>query len=149
MLRVLSSLFTFAGKAHVVPVGFNPCRGIEYFPEEGRERYLTTPELARIGEAIREAETIGLPYAVDQTKPKAKHAPKEANRRTVIGPHAAAALRLLIFTGARLREILHLKWDHIDFERGLTPAADQQDRQEDHRAERACPGDFKRTATRK
>lgn len=119
LLRVLSSLFTFAGKAHAVPIGFNPCRGIEHFPEEGRERYLTTPELARIGEAIREAETVGLPYAVDQSKPTAKHAPKEANRRTVIGPHAAAALRLLIFTGARLREILHLKWDQIDFERGL------------------------------
>jgi integrase len=119
LLRVLSSLFTFGGKAHAVPIGFNPCRGIEHFPEEGRERYLTTSELARIGEAIREAETIGLPYAVDQSKPTAKHAPKEANRRTVIGPHAAAALRLLIFTGARLREILHLKWDQIDFERGL------------------------------
>ena len=119
LLRVLSSLFGFAAKAHVVPVGFNPCRGIEYFPEEGRERYLTTPELAQIGEAIREAETIGLPYTVDATKPKAKHAPKEDNRRTKIGPHAAAALRLLIFTGARLREILHLKWEQIDFERGL------------------------------
>jgi integrase len=115
LLRVLSSLFSFAAKAHVVPVGFNPCRGIEHFPEEGRERYLTTPELAQIGEAIREAETRGLPYTVA----KAKHAPKEGNRRTVIGPHAAAALRLLIFTGARLREILHLKWEHVDFERGL------------------------------
>ena len=119
LLRVLSSLFTFAGKTHAVPVGFNPCRGIEYFPEEGRERYLTSQELARIGEAIREAETIGLPYAIDETNPKAKHAPKEDSRRTIIGPHAAAALRLLIFTGARLREILHLKWEQIDFERGL------------------------------
>ena len=119
LLRVLSSLFTFAGKAHVVPIGFNPCRGIEYFPEEGRERYLTTSELAKIGDAVREAETIGLPYGVDESKPKAKHAPKEASRRTIIGPHAAAALRLLIFTGARLREILHLRWEHIDFERGL------------------------------
>ena len=119
LLRVLSSLFTFAGKAHVVPVGFNPCRGIEYFPEEGRERYLSTQELAQIGEAIREAETVGLPYTIDVTKPKAKHAPKEGNRRTRIGPHAAAALRLLIFTGARLREILHLRWEQIDFERGM------------------------------
>jgi integrase len=119
LLRVLSSLFTFAAKAHLVPVGFNPCRGIEYFPEEGRERYLSTQELAQIGEAIREAETIGLPYEVNEANPKAKHAPKEAKRRTVIGPHAAAALRLLIFTGARLREILHLKWEHVDFERGL------------------------------
>lgn len=119
LLRVLSSLYTFAAKAHIVPVGYNPCRGIEIFPEEGRERFLTSQELASIGEAIREAETKGLPYAVDAKKPKAKHAPKEENRRTVIGPHAAAAIRLLIFTGARLREILHLRWDEIDFERGM------------------------------
>jgi integrase len=32
---------------------------------------------------------------------------------------AAAALRLLIFTGARLREILHLRWEHVDLGRGL------------------------------
>lgn len=89
LLRILSSLFTFAGRAHVVPTGFNPCRGIEYFPEAGRERYLSTQELAQIGEAIREAETVGLPYTIDVTKPKAKHAPKEGNRRTRIGPHAA------------------------------------------------------------
>jgi len=38
---------------------------------------------------------------------------------TIIGPHAAAALRLFLFTGARLREILHLQWQHADFERGL------------------------------
>jgi integrase len=37
----------------------------------------------------------------------------------VIGPHAAAAMRLLLLTGARLREILHLRWEHVDFERGL------------------------------
>lgn len=119
LLRVLSSLFSFAAKVHAVPIGFNPCRGIERFPEDGRERYLTTAELTRIGEAIREAERVGLPYSVDNSKPTAKHAPKEPNRRTIIGPHAAAALRLLIFTGARLREILHLKWSQVDFERGL------------------------------
>jgi integrase len=99
--------------------GTNPARGIEKYAEEGRERFLSTDELTRLGDAIREAETAGLPYAVDGAKPKAKHAPKEENRRTVIGPHAAAAMRLLILTGARLREILHLKWDHVDFERGM------------------------------
>jgi integrase len=36
-----------------------------------------------------------------------------------MGEHAAAALRLLIFTGARLREVLHLEWSQVDFERGL------------------------------
>jgi integrase len=72
-----------------------------------------------VGDAIREAETMGVPYVIDETKPKAKHAPKPKNRRTIIDPHAAAALRLLIFTGARLREILHLRWEWVHFERGL------------------------------
>ena len=119
ILAVLSSLFSFAAKAHLVPRGFNPCQGVERFPEEGRERYLSTLELSALGEAIREAETIGLKYEVDEDSPKARHAPKEPNRRTKIGPHAAGALRMLLFTGARLREILHLTWDQIDFERGL------------------------------
>jgi len=44
---------------------------------------------------------------------------KEAKRRTIIDPFAAAAIRLLILTGARLREILKLKWQHVDLERGL------------------------------
>ena len=47
----------------------------------------------------------------DQTRRQVKNA-------TVMDPFAAAAIRLLIFTGARLREILDLKWDHVDFERG-------------------------------
>ena len=29
------------------------------------------------------------------------------------------SLRLLILTGARLREILNLEWEHVDTERGL------------------------------
>jgi len=119
MLAVLGSLYSFAGKQHILPLGFNPARGIEKYPEKGRERFLSAEELTRLGEAIREGETIGLPYAIDGTKPKAKHAPKEPNRRTVIGPHAAAAIRVLILTGARLREILHLKWEQVDIERGM------------------------------
>jgi integrase len=119
MLEVVGSLYSFAGKRKILPLGFNPARGIEQYPEKGRERYLTADELSRLGDAVREAETVGLPYKIDETKPTAKHAPKEANRRTKIGPHAAAAIRLLILTGARLREILHLKWEHVDLERGL------------------------------
>ena len=119
MLAVVGSLYGFAAKEDIVPSGFNPARGIEKYPEKGRERFLNSEELTRLGDAIREGETVGLPYKVDETKTTAKHAPKERNRRTVIGPHAAAAIRLLILTGARLREILHLKWEHVDFERGL------------------------------
>jgi integrase len=94
----------------------NPASGIERFREQVRERFLSESELLRLGEAIREAETVGIPW-VKQSK--SKHAPKPENRVTNIGPHAAAALRLLMFTGARLREILDLQWDHVDLQRGL------------------------------
>jgi integrase len=97
----------------------NPAKGVERNREQRKERFLTTAELARLGDALREAETIGFSYEVDETKPNAKHAPKPENRRTVADPFAVAAIRLLILTGARLREILHAKWAEVDFERGM------------------------------
>jgi integrase len=126
MIAVVGSLYSFLGRRRIVPFAFNPARGMDKYPERSRERFLTTDELTRLSEAIREAETIGLPYAIGETKLRAKHAPKEEKRRTVIGPHAAAAIRLLIFTGARLREILHLKWEHVDFERGMLRLPDSK-----------------------
>jgi integrase len=126
MLAVVGSLYAFAGKRKLVPGGFNPVRGIDKYPEKGRERFLSGQELARLGGVIREAETIGIPWQVDATKPTAKHVPKEKNRRTLIGKHAAAAIRLLIFTGARLREILHLRWENVDLERGLLALPDSK-----------------------
>ena len=118
ILGVVGSMYSFAGKRGLVPDGVNPARGIEKYAEDGRERFLSTDELVRLGAAIRKAEREGIAWDVDEAKPTSKHVPKR-KRRTVIGPHAAAAIRLLLFTGCRLREILHLKWDHVDFERGL------------------------------
>jgi len=60
-----------------------------------------------------------LPWHADPRKPGAKHAPKEDKRFTKISPHAAAAIRLLLFTGCRLGEILRLRWADADLERGL------------------------------
>lgn len=117
ILAVLGSMYTFGARHGLVPEDQNPVRGIERFKEEPRERLLSPNELERLGAAIREAETVGVPWITDPSK-KAKHLPK-AMRETVLGEHAAAALRLLIFTGARLREILHLQWEHVDLERGL------------------------------
>ena len=92
----------------------------------GRERYLTSEELARLGDALREGETIGLPYSVDETKPTAKHAPKADHRRAKLDPFAVAAIRLLILTGARLREILDAQWSQLDLERGVLFLADSK-----------------------
>jgi integrase len=117
VLAVIGSMYAFATRAGIVPEGTNPARGIDKFKESRRERFLTGEELERLGSAIREAETIGVPWEVDESKPYAKHVPK-SKRSTKIDPTAAAALRLLLFTGCRLREILHLRWEHVDVERG-------------------------------
>jgi integrase len=119
-LAVISKCFAWGSGRGLLPEGHtNPARGIARYKEHSRERFLTSEELARLGDALRQGETIGLPYAIDESRPKAKHAPKEDNRRAMLDPFAVAAIRLLILTGARLREILHMRWDHIDFERGV------------------------------
>lgn len=123
-IAVISALFTFATKRGLLPEGTNPARNVEKFPEKSRERFLQVEELERLGAAIREAETDGIPWQIDPTK-KTKHVAKE-KRATVIGKHAAAALRLLIFTGARLREILHLQWSEVDLERGILLLGDSK-----------------------
>jgi integrase len=124
-LAVISKAFNWAGRRGLVPEAHNPASRIERYRETQRERFLNTSELARLGEVLRQGETIGLPWTIDGTKPNAKHAPKESNRRRILDPDATAAIRLLILTGARLREILHVKWDEVDFERGaiLLPAS--------------------------
>jgi integrase len=116
---VWSKAFAWAANAGLIPEGHNPAKGIKKFREPGRERFLKSEELLRLGDALREGETVGLPYLVDETKATAKHAPKVENRRVKFDPFAAGAIRLLILTGARLREILHARWENVDLERGL------------------------------
>jgi integrase len=126
-LAVVSKCFAWGLNRGLLPEGHaNPARGVERYKEHARERFLTSEELGRLGDALRQGETIGLPYDVDETKPKAKHAPKEDSRRAMLDPFAVAAIRLLILTGARLREILHTCWEHVDFERGVIFLADSK-----------------------
>ena len=125
---LLAHFFRWAQRDGYVPRDHNPASGVDKFRENKRERFLSSDEMARLGAAIRLAETKGVPWkTTNPTKPNAKHAPKRPEcRLTRISPEAAAALRLLIFTGARLREILNLRWGEIDIERGLIFLADSK-----------------------
>jgi integrase len=125
-LALISSIWNWAARRDEVQFANNPAKGIDRNPEQGRERYLTSKEFERLGHALRTAETIGLPWTVDETKPKAKHVPKADKRRTIADPLAVAAVRLLILTGARLREILHARWASVDFERGIIHLEDSK-----------------------
>jgi len=129
VLATVAAVYAWALDLGLLPAGtVNPAKGLETFREEGRERYLAADEMARLGEVLRLAETEGLPWEVDPDKPEArrKHAPKPENRRVKIDPHATAAIRLLMLTGARLREILNLEWRQVDFERGLLRLPDSK-----------------------
>lgn len=93
VLALLSKMFNLAERWGIRDDGSNPCRHVERFKEKKRERFLSGEELARLGQVLAEAERAG----------------EES-------PSVITALRLLIFTGARLSEILGLRWEWIDFE---------------------------------
>ena len=102
-LALLSHIFTTAAKWGAVSAGFNPCRGIKRYREEMRERFLSSEEIARLGKALADAEDGS-----------------GGDWRPI------NALRLLIYTGARLSEILALQWGWIHWEHGFARLPDSK-----------------------
>lgn len=90
MLSVLSKMFNWGEVRGYRPENANPCRLIERYPENKRERFLSEVEMASLGAALKKAEHGGE------------------------SPFVTGAIRLLIFTGARLSEILNLRWEQVD-----------------------------------
>ena len=116
-IRMLGGIFSYAVKHKYIKE--NPRKGVELYKDKKGERFLSPDEIQRLGDVLREAETIGLPW-MPKDGPNAKHVPKmAATAREVISPHAIAAIRLLMLTGCRLREILNLRWSQVDLQQGV------------------------------
>jgi integrase len=118
VIVTLSGVYRFAARRRLIAEGVNPARGIEKFREQSHERYLSTDELGRLGLALRLGETEGLAWPRGG-RGSSKHDRKPDNRKSLLSPHVTAAIRLLLFTGCRLREVLGLRWSEVDAERGL------------------------------
>ena len=95
VVETISRIYNAAENKGWLPVDSNPCREVVKYRERKRERFLTPDEFERLG-----------------------HALDDATKTRRISAHAVAAIRLIMLTGCRKREILHLKWEDVDLEAG-------------------------------
>ena len=93
VVETLSRIYNAAEDKGLIPEASNPCVLVVKNRERKRERFMTPDEFRRLGLALAEATT-----------------------RRRVSPYAVAAIRLLILTGCRKREILHLRWEQVDLE---------------------------------
>ena len=102
-IEIISKMFNLAELWGLRPDGTNPRKHIKKYPEKKRERYFSESEMQAIGRVLieMEEERIELPSAI-------------------------AAVRLLLFTGCRLGEIMTLRWDHVDFPSKLLQLPDSK-----------------------
>ncbi|MDR1125420.1 MAG: site-specific integrase [Deltaproteobacteria bacterium] len=91
ILAVLKSICALALAHGILPAGQSPCAGVPSFKiHRQRERYLAPAEAGRLMRALEES-----------TRPE------------------AAALRLLLLTGARKSEILKARWENVRLDQRL------------------------------
>lgn len=92
-LAILSKMFNLAELWGLRVDGSNPCRLIPKYPEKQRERFLSLAEIKHLGDVLNDMEQEGHEM-----------------------PSAILAIRLLLYTGCRLNEIMTLQWDFVDLE---------------------------------
>ena len=94
-LWVLSKMFSLAEAWGLRAPGRNPCRSVRRYKTPRRDRFLSREEYRRIGRVLQRAEAERSAW-----------------------PPAVAAIRLLMLTGCRSKEVATLRWDDVDFGAG-------------------------------
>jgi integrase len=100
-LAVLAAMLQFAVAHKMLTI--NPARGVPLLKGKSRERFLSEIELARLADAL---VAMGGEQKLSVT--------------------AVTAIRLLLLTGCRKSEILSLRWDWVDVDRGCLRLPDSK-----------------------
>jgi integrase len=103
VVSTVRAILNFGIDLGLRPPGSNPARRIKMYRERKRERFLSEIEIARAADGIAQAERAGR-----------------------IGPHAAAGIRLALFTGARSGEVTAARWAHVDWGRKIIRLPDSK-----------------------
>jgi integrase len=85
------------------PKNSNPCYGIQRFIEKKKERFLAQHELARLENVLKSQEQLKM-----------------------LSPYSLAAIRMLLYTGCRLSEILTLQWEDVFLKEGYIHLKDSK-----------------------
>ena len=88
-------MFNLAEEWEYRDANTNPTQHIRKYKETPRERFLTQDEMTTLERTLSDAEDNYL-----------------------VSPSVIHALRVLLMTGARLQEVLTMKWEYVDFENG-------------------------------
>jgi integrase len=102
-VATVKTIINFGIDLGLRPPASNPARRIKLYRDRVVERFLSEAEIAKAAEGITAAERAGK-----------------------IGPHAAAGLRLALFTGARSGEITAAQWSQIDWQRKILRLPDSK-----------------------
>ena len=102
-LAVLGAMLEWAAHPDRKLIAANPAKGVKLLKGGKRERFLSEAELARLADAL---------------------AAMQAEHR--LSPTATAAIRLLLLSGCRKAEILSLRWEWVDIERGVLRLPDSK-----------------------
>jgi integrase len=100
-LAVLGAMSQFAVGRGLIAA--NPAKGVRLLKQTKRERFLSVGDLARLADTLATMQQEG-----------------------ELSSAAAAAIRLLLLTGARKGEILTLRWDWVDAERSCLRLPDSK-----------------------
>ena len=95
LLALLSKIFNLSEEWEYRDANTNPTQHIRKYKETPRERFLTQDEIVNLEKVLADAE-----------------------RKNEVSPSVIHALRVLLMTGARLQEVLTMKWEYVDFEEG-------------------------------